>query len=780
MKKILASVLLLFCIGYSQAQVKIILAPYGNDKAAGTLNNPLQTLPAAIKKALGFKNQHVVIALRGGVYILDKTIKISSDDYQLKSLSIQAHQNEAVTVSGGRLLKTIWKAYKNGILVSDVKLDIIPDQFFMNGEAMPMARYPNYNAAARVYHGTAADAISKEKVKTWANPSGAYIHALHRGEWGDFHYQITAKEKDSLIYVGGWQNNRPSPMHKEHRFVEHIFEELDAPNEWFYDKATGKLYFYPPKGFDISKAQFSVSGLTDLLHFTGTAQNPLKNINIRNISFTQTARSFMLAKEPLLRSDWCIYRGGAILLDGTENITITDCKFSQLGGNAIFLSNYNKHNSIIDNHIHDIGANAIAFVGNANAVRSPAFRYEKFVPWDKMDFEKGPKTNNYPQYCTAKGNLIHDIGTIEKQVAGVQISMAAHITASYNSIYAVPRAGINVSEGTWGGHIIEFNDVFKTVLETGDHGAFNSWGRDRFWRPNRPIIDSIVAARPGIELLDVIDPIIIRNNRFQCDHGWDIDLDDGSSHYEIYNNLCLSGGLKLREGYQRIVKNNILYNNTFHPHVWLKNSRDVFKHNLVMSPYAPIGMVNWGSKIDSNFFFSEEGLKKAQALKQDENSKFGHLDFVDVEAGNFQVKANASALSVGFQNFPMIFGVTKPALKKIAETPVVGNAISALSENKGLQVNWLGANFKNIETLGERSAAGIHNDDGALLLNLEQGSLAEKSGLKPGDVIIKLGDHAVKNISDLLKVYQSIRWTGHAKAIIIRNQAEQNIEILFK
>ena len=36
------------------------------------------------------------------------------------------------------------------------------------------------------------------------------------------------------------------------------------------------------------------------------------------------------------------------------------------------------------------------------------------------------------------------------------------------------RAGINVSEGTWGGHRIVYNDVFNTVLETGDHGAFNS------------------------------------------------------------------------------------------------------------------------------------------------------------------------------------------------------------------------------------------------------------------------------------------------------------------
>jgi hypothetical protein len=47
----------------------------------------------------------------------------------------------------------------------------------------------------------------------------------------------------------------------------------------------------------------------------------------------------------------------------------------------------------------------------------------------------------------------------------------------------------------------------------------------------------------------VVKPNTLRNNRWRCDHGWDIDLDDGSSHYLIYNNLLLHGGLKLREGF---------------------------------------------------------------------------------------------------------------------------------------------------------------------------------------------------------------------------------------
>ena len=141
----------------------------------------------------------------------------------------------------------------------------------------------------------------------------------------------------------------------------------------------------------------------------------------------------------------------------------------------------------------------------------------------------------------------------------------------HNSIYNTPRAGINIGDGAFGGHILEFNDVFNTVLETGDHGAFNSWGRDRFWSPDRKYMDSITTAHLGeLILLDAQQTTIIRNNRFRCDHGWDIDLDDGSSNYHIYNNVMLNGGLKFREGFKRKAENNIMINNSFHPHVWFK------------------------------------------------------------------------------------------------------------------------------------------------------------------------------------------------------------------
>ncbi len=776
-----AIVFLLFFFSSAKTQIHLFVAPNGKDSNNGSLQKPFQTIQQAIILAQKNGDKNVVIEMRGGKYEFDKPALITSEEYRNKSLTIRAYKNENVVFSGARQIYLKWETYKNGIVKASFDSGQSPDRLYFNGSSLSMARYPDFDPAARVFNGTAADAMSDERVDKWKKPANGYIHALHNGEWGDFHYRITGKSGNGkLMYEGGWQNNRPAPMHKDYRFVENIFEELDAPGEWYYDVESKTIYLYPPKGADIDRAKIEIGQSAGMIIIKGDAATPVKNISIKNIEFTQTDRTFMLTREPLLRSDWTIYRGGAILLDGTENISIRNCTFRELGGNAIFLSNYNKNDTISHNHIYNIGASAITFVGSPGAVRSPSFRYEEFVPWDKMDYTPGPQSNNYPQNCRVQDNLIHNIGQVEKQVTGVQIEMASHISVVHNTIYKTPRAGINIGDGCWGGHLLEYNDVFNTVLETGDHGAFNSWGRDRFWRPERNVIDSIVVAKPGIELLDVIEPNIIRNNRFQCDHGWDIDLDDGSSNYRIYNNVCLSGGLKLREGYHRIVYNNIIVNNTFHPHVWLKNSDDKFVRNIVTTSYAPILMDNWGTSVDSNFFLSVKALDDARTIHLDKNGVAGDAQFVNEKTGDYHVKASSPLLKAGFKNFDMNFGVTSPVLRKIAAKPPVRSLLTSENKNDNHEVEWLGVTLKNIETLGERSAAGLPDNNGVLIITVTKTSAAFRNNLNKGDVIIKMGDESIINTSGLLQAYQRIKWMGSAECIIIRNQAEQKVRIVFK
>jgi hypothetical protein len=74
-----------------------------------------------------------------------------------------------------------------------MKDQVLFDQFFVNGQLQQMARYPNYDKSVQIYNGTASDATSAKQAQHWNNPSGAFVHALHKAEWGDFHYLVYLK-----------------------------------------------------------------------------------------------------------------------------------------------------------------------------------------------------------------------------------------------------------------------------------------------------------------------------------------------------------------------------------------------------------------------------------------------------------------------------------------------------------------------------------------------------------------------------------------------------------
>jgi len=772
-KKILFALVFLSPIGLF-AQTNIYVSLKGNDVNKGTQTKPFASIGKALVEA-GKTKGKVVVNLLGGIYYLNQPIVFTSDDSRKEneSLTITNFKNQKVVISGSVPLKLKWKAYKNGIWQAQVTRNLIFDQLFVNGELQRMARYPNYNPGAKYYGGTAADAISKERSARWKSPEGGYVHALHGSLWGDFHYVITGKnDKGEPTLEGGWQNNRRMPMHDKYRFVENVLEELDTVNEWFFDKKAKILYYYPPIGLDIKKAKFETPQIAHLVEFKGSETKPIKNINIEGLTLTQTLRTFMENKEPLLRSDWTIYRGGAVLFDGAVNCLLKNCMLTNLGGNAVFFNNYNRNCEVSGCLISEIGASAFCFVGDPKAVRSPSFEYWQYVPLAQIDRTPGPKTNNYPADCKVYDNLMFNLGVVEKQSAGVELSMCQSITVSHNTIYDVPRAGINVSEGTWGGHIIEYNDVFNTVKESGDHGSFNSWGRDRFWHPDKKVMDSIVENNYDLALADVVKPIILQNNRMRCDHGWDIDLDDGSSNYIIRNNLCLNGGIKLREGVNRLVENNIMINNTFHPHVWFKNSKDVFRHNIVSTDYQPVRVDVWGKETDYNAFPDSSSLKAAWKRGTDKHSVCGENMFANPQQGDFSLKYGSAALSVGFKNFAMdSFGVVSPKLKAIAKKVTFPKVIVLDKKNADEIIDFMGAKVKNLTTLGERSATGMDDTRGVLVVEVAAGSVASRF-LQANDVILSFNLLKTNNLHDLLEARKSAV-EGKTEVVIFRNQKEE-------
>jgi hypothetical protein len=781
--KLAALALALFAACSCVAQPYYV-SPSGNDANPGTLKKPFATLQRAQEAV---RQKHGDVILRGGTYYLPAPLVFTAQDSGTKKKPVifQNYKNENVIISGGiRLDNLNWQPCTNGILQAQVPSDLRTEEIFINGEGQILARYPNFDPKAKYFDGFAADAISRERAARWANPAGGYYHAMHPAFWGDFTWRIMGRDANNEVKLeGGWQNNRGAAAHRDVRFVENIFEELDSPGEWFLNHETHTLFFHPPAGLDLKTAVVEATRLRTLVELRGDQTNPVKWITLRGLTFRQAARTVMDNREPLLRSDWTIYRGGAVFFNGAEDCALEDGFVDQVGGNAVFVNNYNRRVVIRGTQIARAGANGICFVGDPKAARSPLFNYYQVQDLEKIDRTPGPKSDNYPADCLVDDCLIYLTGRVEKQTAGVEIDLAQNITVRHCSIYDMPRAGINIGDGCWGGHVIEFCDVFDTVKETGDHGSFNSWGRDRFWRPNIGEVNAWVKQAPELPLLDVVRPIVLANNRWRCDHGWDIDLDDGSSHYIITNNLCLHGGIKNREGFGRVVENNIMVENGYHPHVWYDECGDIFRRNIVWTEYQPANMHRppWGAEMDYNLVQSDGATTNAPAERlqrqsgRDQHSIVTDVRFVDAARGDYRVKKGSPAPGLGFVNFPMDrFGVQKSELKAIARTPQLPRAKSAVIEaavRDIAPVKWHGATVRNIRDEGEMSAFGLPGVVGVLVLEVPSDSALAKAGLRKNDVILSVNGIRTSDASVLLEQ------TSKSQAGISRDQKEMTVEL---
>jgi hypothetical protein len=190
-----------------------------------------------------------------------------------------------------------------------------------------------------------------------------------------------------------------------------------------------------------------------------------------------------------------------------------------------------------------------------------------------------------------------------------------------------------------------------------------------------------------------MEPVIVRHNFFEEKSGWGLNLDDGASNYEIYNNLCVGVSMKLREGACRRVYNNIWANSAISVaiHVGNENNHDRYFNNItvmrggdIYSLIAPPARGPWLEEVNKNCFYSgsgkfsasvsetrgEEGwpprnqqkyaLDERHGLGFDRDSVFADPMFVDPNNNDYRVRLQSPALRLGFQNFDMNdFGLTK-------------------------------------------------------------------------------------------------------------------------
>jgi len=355
-----------------------------------------------------------------------------------------------------------------------------------------------------------------------ASKNGAILHYWRPSHWYSVFARIasaTTTENDThLTWTFGAFHGAEGSDSGEDWYVDHILEELDSPREFYFEAASQTLFYVHNASVGIpppSSWLFEVPSLHCLINISGNATFPVENITFDGITFTGAAASF-LQNHGISSGDWSIARIGSISSEGVNGLVIKNSTFTRLDGNAIVLNGFNRNVSIDRNEFYMLGESAV-------------------VSWGRVD---GADARNgmQPWGTSMTRNLCHEIGIYEKQVSCYFAALTGNATITDNIFFNMPRAAINFNDDMAGGSVVARNLLFSTVLESQDHGPFNSWGR-------APYIINDADGKPTGGLKAAPDEI--HHNFLVAGGGANsgcIDNDDGSSFYNDHHNVCIYGG----------------------------------------------------------------------------------------------------------------------------------------------------------------------------------------------------------------------------------------------
>ena len=376
------------------------------------------------------------------------------------------------------------------------------------------------------------------RAANWSKPSEAMLFAYHCSSWGSWQFAIDAvlpANKTVLLGRGGYQEARGCASGSD-MYVHNVLEELDAVNEWFVDRSSRTLYFLPNTTTGMPQS-IVASQVPCIISVHGDRQLPVHHVTITGISFRHTPNNFLRQYEAPSGGDYSIHRGAAVFLQGVENCVVTQNRFTHLGSNALFVSNYAVNTTISYNAFRWLGESAIILAGQTDGI-------------------DGVSNKNQPTATHVEGNVAHDFSVYVKQGDAIFEAMARNSKWAGNLAYNSPRSVFNKNDGFAGGLDVYQNLLFNANKETSDHGPINTWDRQPYVTENGGHGASVV---PRMN--------VIHNNFLINDFGSDftVDHDDGSSFYLDSYNMNMYSGSKNYLGHSKSNDHQLFVYSDVHP-----------------------------------------------------------------------------------------------------------------------------------------------------------------------------------------------------------------------
>jgi hypothetical protein len=439
------------------------VAPTGNDTYPGTETQPFATLEKAreaIRKTPDQSDRPLLVKIHAGEYLLEKPLTFSREDSGTTRSTVifqgppsgEVRLTGAVPLAVSQFKKltpdtSLWNnldpSARENVLSCNLReagisnygavnpipfgaQEPAPLELFFNDTPMTLARWPNqgfaFSLGAPPNSSGQSFLYEGDQPTRWAGSKTLMLHGYFGKPWADETVIGFAVNPDAHTL-----SVEPKPRYGFGKnlpyYAFNLIEELDTPGEWFLDRPSGTLYFWPPAPLENARVRVSI------------LQQPL--IEMKDVSHLVFENLIFEAN-----------RTDGVVIRNSSNIAIRNCRVRNVGLYGIRIEG-GQNNRVSSCELSDCGAGGVLLSGGDRATLKPSRH-------------------------TVENCDIHDFSRrVRTYTPGVDLVGVGQIVRN-NRIHQAPHFALRYRGNN---HLIEYNDIHDVCREVSDAGALYA-GRD--------------------------------------------------------------------------------------------------------------------------------------------------------------------------------------------------------------------------------------------------------------------------------------------------------------